>query len=130
MESVPKLKSEILELTKFLARHFFLRLSDAIKLVLPKCVRLDTQKEQTTYTVSLIMDFETAVNIIGKKAKNQLSAVAFLCENGRYPRSQRHEADRIQARRKSCRASVQRRGTGGHAQRRYEHDMQWRNLLH
>ena len=82
MESVPKLKPEILELTKFLARHFFLRLSDAIKLVLPKCVRLDTQKEQTTYTLSLLTDFETAINIIGKKAKNQLSAVAFLCENG------------------------------------------------
>ena len=82
MESVPKLKPEILELTKFLARHFFLRLSDTIKLVLPKCVRLDTQKEQTSYTLNLISDFDTAVNIIGKKAKNQLSAVAFLCENG------------------------------------------------
>ena len=35
IDSVPRLKPEILELTKFLARHFFLRLSDAIKLVIP-----------------------------------------------------------------------------------------------
>ena len=46
LESVPKLKPEILALSKYLAEHFFLRISDAIKLVLPSCVRLDTQKEQ------------------------------------------------------------------------------------
>ena len=82
LESVPKLKPEILELSKFLARHFFLRLSDCIKLVLPSCVRLDSQKEQNLYLLSLIYDLDTAINIIGKKAKNQLSAIAYLNEQG------------------------------------------------
>lgn len=82
LESVPKLKPEILELSRFLAEHFFLRLSDAIKLVLPSCVRLDTQHEQNYYMLSLAYDVESAINIIGKKAKNQLGAVAYLNEQG------------------------------------------------
>ena len=82
LETVPKLKPEILELCKFISGHFFLRLSDAIKLVLPTCVRLDTQKEQIEYLLSLSMDFETAISIIGNRAKNQLAAVAFLNDNG------------------------------------------------
>ncbi len=82
LESVPKLKTEILELSKFLARHFFLRLSDCIKLVLPSCVRLDSQKEQTMYLINLVTDIETAINQIGSRAKNQLSAVAYLNEQG------------------------------------------------
>lgn len=82
LESVPKLKQEILELCTFLARHFFLRFSDCIKLVLPSCVRLDQQHEQNNYKLSLIIDLETAISIIGNRAKNQLSAVAFLNEQG------------------------------------------------
>jgi len=82
LESVPKLKPEILALAKFLAEHFFLRLSDAIKLVLPSCVRLDSQKEQSMFMLSLVCDVETAINIVGKKAKNQLAAIAYLNENG------------------------------------------------
>lgn len=82
LESVPKLKTEILELCKFMARHFFLRLSDCIKLALPSCVRLDKQKEQNAYIVSLITDIESAINIVGKKAKNQLSTLAYLNEQG------------------------------------------------
>ncbi len=81
-ESVPKIKPEILEVSKFLARHFFLRLSDCIKLVLPSCVRLDTQNEQNTFLLSTIYDIDTAISIIGKRAKNQLSAIAFLSEQG------------------------------------------------
>ena len=82
LESVPKLKPEILELCRFMAEHFFLRLSDAIKLALPSCVRLDKQKEKNMFVLTLCVDVETAINIIGKKAKNQLSAVAYLSENG------------------------------------------------
>lgn len=82
LESVPKLKPEILELCKFMAEHFFLRLSDTIKLAIPSCVRLDKQKEQSLFVLSLCLDIETAINIIGKRAKNQLSAVAYLNENG------------------------------------------------
>ena len=82
LESVPKLKPEILALAKFLAEHFFLRLSDAIKLVLPSCVRLDSQKEQSMFMLSLVYDVETSINIVGKKAKNQLAAIAYLNENG------------------------------------------------
>ena len=82
LESVPKLKPEILQLCKFMAGHFFLRLSDCIKLVLPSCVRLDSQHEQTEFIINLNTDVETAINIIGKRAKNQLSAVAFLSEQG------------------------------------------------
>lgn len=82
LESVPKLKPEILKLVNFMVRHFFLRVSDCIKLALPSCVRLDTQHEMNLYNLSLIGDIDTAINIIGKKAKNQLSAVAFLNEQG------------------------------------------------
>lgn len=82
LESVPKLKPEILELSKFMAGHFFLRLSDCIKVALPSCVRLDTQKEQNFYLITLNMDLETAINIVGKKAKNQLAALAYLSEQG------------------------------------------------
>ncbi len=81
-ESVPKIKPEILEVSKFLAEHFFLRLSDCIKLVLPSCIRLDTQNEQNKYMLSINYDFETGINIIGKRAKNQLGAFAYLNEQG------------------------------------------------
>ena len=87
-ESVPKLKPEILEVAKFLAEHFFLRLSDAIKLVLPSCVRLDSQTEQTEYILNSNYDVESAINIIGKRAKNQVAAVAFICEQGEVKFSQ------------------------------------------
>lgn len=82
LESVPKLKKEILELCHFLAKHFFLRLSDCIKLVLPSCVRLETVNEKQAYICSLITDLEDAINIIGKRAKSQLSIVAYLSEHG------------------------------------------------
>ncbi|MBR2969781.1 MAG: primosomal protein N' [Clostridia bacterium] len=82
LESVPKLKPEILELTKFLAGHFFLRLSDCIKLVLPSCVRQDTQHEQKAYILTPLYDIDTALSIIGKRAKSQLSAYAYLVEQG------------------------------------------------
>jgi len=82
LESVPKLKPEILKLAEFLAEHFFLRLSDCIKLVIPSCVRLDIQKEQTTYHLTLLQEAETAISLIGKRAKNQVALVAFLNENG------------------------------------------------
>lgn len=82
LESVPRLKPEILELSMYLSRHFFLRLSDAIKLVLPSCVRLDKENEQFNFKLNLILDIDTAINIIGKRAKNQISAVAFLNEQG------------------------------------------------
>lgn len=82
LESVPKIKPEIIELCKFMAGHFFLRLSDTIKLALPSCVRLDSQKEQIRYSVSLIIDIDTALLQIGKKAKNQISAVIALNDNG------------------------------------------------
>ncbi len=82
LESVPKLKPEILQLCLFLAKHFFLRLSDCIKLVLPSCIRLDTQHEQIEYDLSLLLDIDTAINLIGKRAKNQLALVASLNEEG------------------------------------------------
>lgn len=82
LESVPKLKPEILQVCKFMAGHFFLRLSDCIKVALPSCVRLDTQKEQNFYLISLCSDLETAINVVGKKAKNQLAALAYLSEQG------------------------------------------------
>ncbi len=82
LESVPKLKPEILELSKFLARHFFLRLSDCIKLVLPSCVRLDSQREQNQYVLTPIYDIDSALSMIGNRAKSQLSAYAYLVEQG------------------------------------------------
>ena len=82
LESVPKLKPEILAVGRFLAEHFFLRMSDCIKLVLPSCVRLDTQREQNEYLLSLNYDIDTAINIVGKRAKNQVGALAYLNDNG------------------------------------------------
>ena len=73
LESVPKLKPEILQLCLFLAKHFFLRLSDCIKLVIPSCVRLDSQHEIIEYDLTLLFDLDTAINLVGKRAKNQLS---------------------------------------------------------
>ena len=87
-ESVPKIKPEILELSKFLARHFFLRLSDCIKLVLPSCVRLDSEKELNFFTLTTCYDTDTAISIIGKRAKNQLAAFAYLSEQGEVNYSQ------------------------------------------
>ena len=82
LEMVPKLKKEVLELCKFMSNHFFLRLSDCIRLALPSCVRLDSEHAQLDYSLSLIYDVETAINIIGKRAKSQLSAVAYLNDHG------------------------------------------------
>lgn len=82
LEEVPKLKKEILSLVNFMAEKFFLRLSDCIKLVLPSCVRLGTQREQSIYFTTLLLDLDNAINIIGKRAKGQLSAVAYLAEQG------------------------------------------------
>ena len=82
LESVPKLKPEILKLCLFLAEHFFLRLSDCIKLALPSCVRLDNQHAQNKYTLSLSYDIDTAINIVGKRAKNQLALIASLNDQG------------------------------------------------
>lgn len=81
LESTPKLLPEILDLCQFISRHFFLRLSDCIRLALPSCVRLDTQHEQLEFNLTLLQDFETAINIVGKRAKNQIALVAFLNEN-------------------------------------------------
>ncbi len=78
LDSIPKLKPEILEVCKFMCGRFFLRLSDAIKLVLPSCVRLDKSSEQYNSYVRLILDIDTAINLIGKRAKSQLAIVASL----------------------------------------------------
>lgn len=78
LDSIPKLKPEILEVCKFMCGRFFLRLSDAIKLVLPSCVRLDKSSEQYNSYVRLILDIDTAINLIGKRAKSQLAIAASL----------------------------------------------------
>ena len=87
-ESVPKIKPEILEMSKFLAKHFFLRLSDCFKLVLPSCVRLDKEKEQSEFFVVSNCETEQAIELIGKRAKNQISAIQFLNEQGEVQFSQ------------------------------------------
>ncbi len=82
LESVPKIKREIIDLCLYLCEHFFLRMADCIKLALPSCVRLDSEREQTIYNLTLLYDLDSAISLIGKRAKSQLSAVAFLAENG------------------------------------------------
>ena len=78
LDSIPILKPEILDVCKFMCGRFFLRLSDAIKLVLPSCVRLDKSSEQYNSYVRLILDIDTAINLIGKRAKSQLAIAASL----------------------------------------------------
>ena len=82
LESVPKIKREMIDLCEFLCEHFFLRMADAIKLVLPSCVRLDSEHEQIAYVLTQIYDLDTAISLIGPRAKSQLSAVAYLNEQG------------------------------------------------
>ncbi len=82
LESVPRLKKEMLELCDFLAKHFFLRLIDCIKLVLPACVRTDNVREKESYQCSLLYDIDTALNMIGDRARSQLGVVAYLNEQG------------------------------------------------
>ncbi len=82
LETVPRLKPEILSLCNFMSRRFFLRMSDCIKLAIPSCVRLDNAREQIEYVCSLALDLENAINIIGKRAKAQLGVVAHLSEQG------------------------------------------------
>ncbi len=67
LEETPKLKKEILSLVNFMADKFFLRVSDCIKLALPTCIRLDTEREQNNFSLSLLIDFDTAINIINTK---------------------------------------------------------------
>ena len=81
-ESVPKIKPEILEMSKFLAKHFFLRLSDCFKLVLPSCVRLDKEKEQSTFFVVSNCETDQAIEEIGTRAKNQIAAIQYLNQQG------------------------------------------------
>ena len=66
----------------FVRTLFFLRMADAIKLVLPSCVRLDSEHEQIAYVLTSIYDLDTAISLIGPRAKSQLSAVAYLNEQG------------------------------------------------
>ncbi len=82
LESVPKIKPEMLSLIYFMAKRFFLRVSDCVKLVIPSCVRLDSQKEQLEYNLTPNCDVDSAVNIIGKRAKSQISAMIYLIEQG------------------------------------------------
>lgn len=82
LESVPRLKKEMLELCHFLAKHFFLRLSDCIKLVLPACVRQDNVHELQSYNCSLLIDIDTAISLVGNRAKSQLSIIGHLNEQG------------------------------------------------
>ena len=83
----PLIKTELLEMTEWLASRFFLRKADVFKLLLPSIIRNDLVKDKTEDYVSLLVDVDTALQQIGSRAKSQISAVGFLSNNGEVKRS-------------------------------------------
>lgn len=85
------IKTELLDMTEWLASRFFLRKADVFKLLLPSIIRNDLVKDKIIENVILNCDIDTAINMIGKKAKNQLQAVAYLNDYGEVKRSKLSE---------------------------------------
>ncbi|MDD4351128.1 MAG: primosomal protein N' [Clostridia bacterium] len=84
LDNEPLLSAEMLSLSKYMAQHFFLRLCDVFKLMLPSSVRLDKVKESTIDYVELEknVNFDETIKLI-KNAKQQARIVSYLYENGR-----------------------------------------------
>lgn len=82
IDSKPLIKKELIEMTEWLASHFFLRKADVFKLILPSIIRNDLVKDKIQENVMLNCDIESAINMIGKRAKTQLSLVGYLNDAG------------------------------------------------
>lgn len=89
LDEQPLLSTEMLSLSKFMAQHFFLRLCDIFKLMLPSSVRLDKVKESTVDYVEIKnnINFDEVVENL-KNAKQQIRILYYLRENGKTLTSQ------------------------------------------
>lgn len=81
LDEFPVLTKEMLELSKFMVEKYNLKMIDTIKLFLPSGLRQNKVKQinKTFYTLSL--DYKTKVDLINKRAKNQLELVEHLEKN-------------------------------------------------
>lgn len=87
IDFLPLIKPELMDMTEWLANRFFLRKADVFKLLLPSIIRNDLVKDKYNDVLLLNCDIDTAINQIGSRAKSQLSAVAYLNDNGEVLRS-------------------------------------------
>ena len=80
-------KPEMLKMTDYLSDRFFLRKADVFKLLIPTIIRNDLVKEKYDDILTLAFDIDSAINMIGKRAKSQLGVVGYLFENGETKRT-------------------------------------------
>ncbi len=78
----PLLKSEIIDLSFYMAKTFYLRMNDCLKLMVPNNHREGKSLAVFDYILSLTCSIDEAINKIGKRAKKQIEAVVFLSDNG------------------------------------------------
>ena len=88
LDTEPIIKTELLEMTDWLANRFFLRKADVFKLLIPSIIRNDLVKEKVEEYVSLAIDLDSAIMQIGNRAKAQLATVGFLSNNGEVKRTE------------------------------------------
>lgn len=88
LDKFPLIKPELLAMTEWLSSRFFLRKADVFKLLLPSIIRNDLVKDKTKDILSLNCDIETAISMVGTKAKSQLQAVAYLNDNAETTKQQ------------------------------------------
>jgi len=91
LDAEPLIKQEMLDMTEWLSSRFFLRKADVFKLLLPSIIRNDLVKEKTRDIVRLNYDIDSAISLIGNRAKSQLAIVGFLNEQGEYTRTKLNE---------------------------------------
>lgn len=91
LDDTPMVKEEMLKLADYMSNRFFLRKADVFKLLIPTIIRNDLVKEKYDDNLILNYDIDSAINIIGNRAKNQIGAVAFLSEQGEIKRSKLSE---------------------------------------
>lgn len=91
LDDTPMVKEEMLKLADYMSNRFFLRKADVFKLLIPTIIRNDLVKEKYDDNLILNYDIDSAINIIGNRAKNQIGAVVFLLEQGEIKRSKLSE---------------------------------------
>lgn len=91
LDDTPMVKEEMLKLADYMSNRFFLRKADVFKLLIPTIIRNDLVKEKYDDNLILNYDIDSAINIIGNRAKNQIGAVVFLSEQGEIKRSKLSE---------------------------------------
>lgn len=87
LDKFPLIKPELLAMTEWLSSRFFLRKADVFKLLLPSIIRNDLVRDKVKEILTLNLDIDTAINMVGNRAKSQLQAIAYLNDNGEESRT-------------------------------------------